>query len=107
MDFGSLNKMKNGWFIGDFEPSFHKSDLVEVAVKYYKKGDYEQRHFHKVATEFTLIVDGEVEMNGNILKKGEIVKILPGESTDFKVLKDTITVVVKLPSIKNDKFISL
>jgi hypothetical protein len=47
----NLKEMKLGWFVGNFEPSLYKTNDVEVAVKNYKKGDSEERHFHKIATE--------------------------------------------------------
>lgn len=96
--------MINGWFVGNFEPNVIKSKDFEVGIKYYKQNDYEERHYHKISTEITVIVDGAVKMNGNIYKKGDIVVINPNESTDFLALSDSITAVVKIPSTKNDKY---
>lgn len=104
MEISQLENMIKGWFIGDFEPSLYKTNDVEVGVKYYKEGDYEPSHFHKIATEFTVILDGRVEMNGNIYESGSILKILPNESTDFKALTNVKTVVVKIPGASNDKY---
>jgi len=100
----NLEDMFKGWFIGNFEPSLFKTSEVEVGVKKYKAGDFEGYHHHKIATEFTLILDGQVEMSGKIYKDGDIVKIPPGISTDFKALTDTTTVVVKIPGVVNDKY---
>ena len=58
-----VDKLKNftkGWVVGNFEPSLLKTDDFEVAVKYYKAGDYEEKHYHKVATEITIISEGSV-----------------------------------------------
>lgn len=99
-----LNKMVKGWFIGNFEPTVIKTDDVEVAVKKYRAGDYEPAHYHKIATEVTVIVIGEVEMNGIRYSEGDIIVIEPNESTDFRVIKDTITTVVKYPGAANDKY---
>lgn len=101
----SLGEMKLGWFIGNFEPSLFKTNDVEVAVKSYKKGDKEGRHYHKIATEITVIVSGKVRMNDEIHEKGDILVIPPNFSTDFEVLEDTVTTVVKLPGANNDKYI--
>jgi hypothetical protein len=38
--------------------------------------------------------------------KGDIIQIDENESTDFECIEDTITVVVKTKSIKNDKYIN-
>lgn len=105
MKIFKLDDMIRGWFVGDFEPSILKTKAVEVGVKRYKKGDYEQRHYHKIATEITAIIEGKVLMNDKIYSKGDIILIEPNESTDFKALEDTINVVVKLPCAKNDKFL--
>jgi hypothetical protein len=102
----NLNDMVGGWFIGDFEPSLSKSKDFEVAVKNYKKGDYEESHYHKISTEYTVILNGKVKMNGIEHDSGSILTILPTESTDFLALTDVTTVVVKTPSSKNDKYIT-
>ena len=101
----NLDDMVGGWFIGHFEPTILKTDDFEVAVKIYKKGDYEENHFHKIATEYTLIMDGEVIMSGEKYSSGDIVVIKPNESVDFRALTDVKTVVVKTPSVANDKYL--
>ena len=100
-----LQDMVGGWFIGNFDPSLLKTEDVEVAVKDYKIGSYEDRHFHKIAKEITVIVKGKVLMNGVEYKQGDIIVIEPGESTDFEVLEETITTVVKIPGATNDKYL--
>lgn len=99
-----LRNMKKGWFIGDFNPTVFRTTLVETAYKTYKKGDYEDPHFHKIAKEITVIAEGEVEMNGVKYIKGDILVISPMEVTNFKALTDAATVVVKIPCIKDDKY---
>lgn len=96
--------MIKGWFIGDFEPTLLKTQDFEIALKRYKKGDYESAHFHKLAEEFTIIVSGEVLMNNVKYSENDIIKINKNETTDFKAITDVITVVVKVPSSKNDKY---
>jgi quercetin dioxygenase-like cupin family protein len=105
MKLSNINEFTNGWFVGSFEPALFKTNAVEVALKKYKKGSYEERHYHKIATEITIIVEGQVVMNDRIYKANDILTISPGESTDFKVLEDTVTVVVKLPGAENDKYL--
>jgi len=104
MKTSKLSEMKKGWFVGDFDPTLIKTKAVEVAVKYYKKGDSEERHYHKIATEITVIVSGRVRMNGTEYHSGDIVIINPNESTDFEALEDTVNTVVKIPGAKNDKY---
>jgi len=100
-----LDDMIKGWFIGNFSPTLFSTNDVEVGIKKYKAGDYEASHHHKIATEFTVVLDGEVEMSGKVYRNGDIVKITPGVSTDFKALSDVTTVVVKIPGASNDKYI--
>ncbi|WP_294893140.1 hypothetical protein [uncultured Gilliamella sp.] len=106
MKVAKLDDMFKGWFIGNFEPSLCKTNDVEVAVKKYNKGDYEKKHYHKIATEYTLIISGRVRMNNREYQVGDIIIIEPNESTDFECLEDdTINVVVKLPGANNDKYL--
>ena len=79
-----LNQMTKGWFVGDFVPTIIPTQDVEIAIKHYKKGDFEERHHHKIATELTAIISGAVRMNGQEFIAGDIVLIEPGESTDFE-----------------------
>ncbi len=99
-----IKNMFKGWFIGNFEPTLYQTNDVEVAIKHYKAGDFENTHYHKIATEFTVILNGQVEMNGVIYNDNDIVKVNPGVSTDFKAITDVVTVVVKIPGATNDKF---
>jgi|TARA_B100001094_G_scaffold324892_1_gene378273 hypothetical protein len=101
----NLKDMIGGWFIGDFDPSVWKTSAFEVAVKEYKAGDKEPKHLHKIAVEFTVIVRGKVLMNGVEHGEGDIIRIDTGKATDFEALEDTITVVVKRPSVAGDKYI--
>jgi len=98
------NDFIRGWFVGNFNPTCFNTDACEVAVKRYKKDDYEEFHHHKISTEITMIVDGSVSMNNIIYNKGDIILIEPKEGTDFYALEDTTNIVIKIPCIKNDKF---
>ena len=60
---------------------------------------------NSIATEITVIVSGRAKMNGEIVEAGSIVKIEPGEYTDFEALEDTVTAVVKVPGALNDKYL--
>lgn len=100
-----LSEMVKGWFIGNFSPTVHQTNEFEVAVKKYKSGDYEPSHFHKIATEITVISEGKVRMNDVEYSDGAIIVIKPNEVTDFFAITDVITTVVKFPCVANDKYI--
>lgn len=105
MKTSKLNDMTKGWFIGNFDPSLYRTNDVEVAVKQYKAGDYESAHYHKIATEFTVIVSGKVRMNDVIYEAGDIIVMEPGDITDFEALTDAVNTVVKIPGANNDKYV--
>ncbi len=105
MKTAKLDDMTKGWFVGDFEPTLYKTKDCEVAVKTYKAGDHETKHYHKVATEITVIVSGIVEMNGIRYEAGDIIIEEPGDITDFRAVTDAVNTVVKLPCVAGDKYL--
>lgn len=106
MKTARLDGMVKGWFVGNFEPSLYRTSDVEVAVKSYHAGDHEAAHYHKVATELTVVTKGKVRMNGTEYGEGDIIVMEPGDVTDFEALTDAENVVVKLPGANNDKYIA-
>jgi quercetin dioxygenase-like cupin family protein len=100
----SLDDMTKGWFVGNFTPTVLSTNQVEIAVKRYKAGDYEPAHHHKIATEITVITDGEVRMNDVVYKTGTILVIEPNTPADFLALTDVTTTVVKYPGANDDKY---
>jgi len=99
-----LENMVKGWFVGAFSPTVFHTDACEVAVKTYRAGDNESAHYHKIATEITVIISGEVKMCGKIWRAGDIIEISPGEVASFVCIKDAVTVCVKLPGVLQDKY---
>ena len=105
MRVSKLNEFFKGWLVGNFEPSLFKTNDFEVAVKSYKKGDYEPTHYHKVATEITIITKGTVVMNLEVYNEGDIIVIEPGNATDFRATNDVTTTVIKFPCVEGDKYL--
>jgi mannose-6-phosphate isomerase-like protein (cupin superfamily) len=104
MDLYNLKDFKGGWLCGDFLPTLLKTKEFEVAIKHYKIGQNESAHCHKIADEITIIVVGQAKMNDLIYNQDDVIFIHKGESTDFIPLTDTITCVIKVPSIIGDKY---
>lgn len=100
----NLNDFTKGWIVGQFRPTIIDTGNCELAIKKYKAGDYEEAHHHKLAGEITVIVSGEVEMDGVKYSQDDIILIEKNENTDFKCLTDVITVVYKTGSYKGDKY---
>ena len=102
-----LNEMTRGWFVGNFNPAALKTENFEVGVKSYLAGDKEEAHFHKEAIEITLILEGEVQMNGAHFCGGDIILIGRDEVCEFEAMTDCTTVVVKDRSVAGDKYIDV
>lgn len=100
-----LETFTRGWIVGDFEPTILRTKNFEVMVQYYKAGDKEAKHVHKVADEITVVVNGKVKMNGEIYGPGDIIHLEPGDPADFECLEDTATTVIKTPSVIGDKYL--
>lgn len=96
---------KGGWFIGNFDPSVLKVENFEVCYKTHKKDEIWETHYHKIATEINLLIEGEMLIQNKNLKCGDIFCIYPYEISDPKFLTDCKILIVKIPSVPNDKFI--
>lgn len=105
MNSAKLGDMVKGWFVGGFKPTAFSTEACEVAVKAYKVGENEAAHYHKIATEITLVLSGSVSMRGQIWTEGDIVVLEPGDVTAFEAITDATTVVVKVPGALDDKYI--
>jgi quercetin dioxygenase-like cupin family protein len=103
MKLARLEEMHRGWFVGDFTPNVLRTSAFEAGLKHYRAGDEEPWHVHAIATEITLVVAGEVEMASRVLRAGDIVLLEPGEGTSFRARTDATTMVLKTPSVANDK----
>lgn len=100
-----LDEFVGGWLTGNFSPALVRQESVELAVKRYAAGDLEPRHHHRIATEYTVIASGKVRMETTTYEAGAVIEVAPGESTDFEALEDTVTVVLKFPSVTDDKYL--
>lgn len=105
MKTAKLNEMTKGWFIGNFSPTLYMTNDVEVAVKRYEAGTREEKHYHKIATEITVVTKGTVRMNDVEYAEGDIIIMEPNDATDFYAVTDAENVVVKIPGANNDKYI--
>ena len=106
MNSAHLQDMVKGWFVGGFQPTAFATQNCEVAVKRYSAGEREAAHYHRVATEITLVLSGRVRMAGKVWSEGDIIVLEPGDTTDFEALTDAVNVVVKTPGALHDKFLA-
>jgi quercetin dioxygenase-like cupin family protein len=99
-----LEDMTKGWFVGDFSPTVLPTQACEVGIKHYVAGEKESSHYHKLATEITVVVFGRIRMAGREWHEGDIIVVSPNEISDFEALTNSMTVVVKYPGVLNDKY---
>jgi mannose-6-phosphate isomerase-like protein (cupin superfamily) len=103
--FDSKNFMeKGGWFVGDFEPTILKTSDFEVAYKLHYKNEDWPKHHHKISTEINFLIRGKMLINDILIQTGEIFVIEKNESVKPKFLEDCELIVIKTPSVKNDKY---
>ena len=105
MKINKIEEMVGGWFIGDFEPSVLKTKDFEVCYKFHHAGEIWDNHYHKVATEINYLIRGKMNLSGIELNQGDIFTIYPDEISVPEFLTDCELIVVKTPSIKEDKYI--
>lgn len=98
-----VEEFVGGWFIGDFVPSIFKLKDIEIGFKHFKQGDKEVEHFQSKSTELTFVVRGHCRLGDRNLIAGDIAEIGPGVSASFEALSEVDVIVVKVPSIPQDK----
>lgn len=102
-----MKDMKGGWFIGDFQPTSYKTKDFEVCYKHHKKGEKWETHYHKKSIEINYLIEGRMRIQNTDLSSGDIFIIKPYEVSDPEFLDDCKIVVVKTPSVTNDKYTKL
>tara|TARA_R110002020_G_scaffold46539_25_gene132443 strand:- start:714 stop:1034 length:321 start_codon:yes stop_codon:yes gene_type:complete len=104
MKLYNIKDFTNGWMVGDFEPSIYKNPHVEVAHHFHEKGLVGEKHTHKIGTELTYILRGALIASGKELKTGDIFIYEPYDIASVEFLEDTDLVVIKWPSVPDDKY---
>ena len=103
METYNIKDFKDGWFIGDFTPSVFKNCFFEIAHHKHPKDYIGQLHTHKHATELTYIIKGTLVASDKYLCAGDMFVYKPDEIAMVKFLEDTELIVLKWPSLPNDK----
>jgi len=104
MKCDKINNMVRGWFIGNFEPSFYKTSDFEVSYMRHSKGEYWAPHFHKESVEINYLIRGSMSVQGKLLSAGDLFMFEKGEIADPIFHEDVELIVVKVPSLPNDKY---
>jgi quercetin dioxygenase-like cupin family protein len=109
MKIFKVKDFKGGWILGNFEPTLFKTSDFEVAIHSYKKGYKSDHHYHKIGTEYNVVLSGECEVRDEMeiytkMRPGDGWIYRPGEKSDVKFTKKTKLLIVKTPSIPSDKY---
>jgi hypothetical protein len=107
MQISKLTDYYRGWIIGDFTPSLVKSKEFEVGLLTHLKEEQWPKHFHAIATEYNVLVSGEMTINGVKICQGDVFVIAPGEVVSPVFQEDCQVLCVKIPSLPKDKYESI
>ena len=104
MNKNHLSNFFNGWIIGDFEPALLKTKDFEVGLKIHSRDEIIAPHLHLHVTEYNLMIEGQMEINGTVFTEGDIFVFSKGEKCYPKCLSNKSKVLcVKVPSVPSDK----
>mgnify|MGYP003558229700 CR=1 FL=1 len=98
-----ITEFKNGWFVGNFDPSIFKTDQFEVGIMLHKKGDVWPCHYH-TGREINCLLSGIIKIHNTVLSDGDVFMLEPFEIADPEFVTDCTIVVVKTPSMPGDKY---
>jgi hypothetical protein len=104
MKLAKLKDFYRGWFIGNFEPSIHATDYYECGILSHKKSEVWPKHYHKIATEINVLIEGSMTICGKEIFKDDIFILHPGEIADPVFHEDCKILCIKMPSIPSDKY---
>lgn len=93
-----------GWFVGDFEPTAYKTKDFEVCYKIHDQNEKWPSHYHKIATEINYLMKGKMIIQGKELVAGDVFIIEKNEVADPIFVEKCEIIVIKIPSVKNDKY---
>jgi quercetin dioxygenase-like cupin family protein len=102
--FDHLNNYVRGWLIGDFTPAVVRTPQFEVCITEHARGETSTPHYHKRTTEYNVVASGEVEVNDQVCRKGDIFTYHANEVAQVRFLQATTLVVIRIPSDPTDKY---
>jgi len=104
MQVKRIEDMVGGWFVGNFLPTIYTTEAVEVGYKVHPAGEKWPKHYHKISVEITYLIRGKMMIQGRELTSGDIFTIFPYEVANPVFLEDCEVVIIKTPSVVNDKY---
>jgi len=104
MKITKLTDYKAGWFVGNFEPTAHKTKDFEVGTTIHPKGSEWPKHYHKKSREINYLIRGKMLIQDQEIVGGDVFVFEPYEVADPIFLEDCEVLVIKTPSVPGDKF---
>jgi hypothetical protein len=98
-----LTDFIDGKIVGSMEPVIYKTYFFEISIIKKEKENFEPTHHHTASHEIVIIIEGSLEINNEIFKRGEICYIEEREKASFYALEDSIVGSIKIPSVLHDK----
>lgn len=98
-------KWLKGWIIGSFRPTMYDTKEFEVCYRVHPAREIIDRHYHKIATEYNYLIKGKMKILGKTIYGGDSFIINPFEIADPIFIETCEIIVVKVPSVKGDKYI--
>lgn len=105
MKVGKIKDTHRGWVIGNFEPSLLRTKDFEVGILKHPKGEKWPAHYHKIATEYNILISGSMRLCGYELVAGDTFILEPNEVADPIFHEDCTIICIKVPSDTKDKYI--
>ena len=99
-----IENFTRGWFIGDFDPSVLRTKDFEVGLLTHKKDEVWPKHYHKIGTEYNVLISGSMTVCEEKINTGDLFIIEPNEIARPVFHEDCIILCVKAPSAPKDKY---
>lgn len=96
---------KDSWLFGDFDAAIFRTKDVDIGIKKVVPSGPPDPHYHTSSTEYNLILEGSMIVNGTVCFRGDIFIFDPMEVSRCTALEDTRVLVVRFPSAPKDKVI--
>lgn len=106
MKVSKIDEYSKGWIVGNFHPTEFQNPHVEVAVKFFIAGDKEESHYQIIATEITIVHQGQIRLANIEFNSGDVIILEPGEIASFESITDSSLTCIKFPSLPNDKVLA-
>lgn len=106
MKVGRLENFYRGWVVGNFEPSLLQTKDFEVGILRHPKGEKWPAHYHKLATEYNILISGTMKLCNIELVAGDTFILEPYEIADPIFHEDCTIVCIKVPSSTTDKYMA-